>query len=88
MLKPIRSILPVVCIGMVLWLQNLPAMPGGISSVAPQRTDYGVPCIVCDRSDNMTMIGYEQVGFGGTLYRIYYRCGYCGAVTSQDVQAR
>ncbi len=52
------------------------------------KTNFGVQCINCKQYDYMEYMGYEQVGIGGTLHRLYYRCTFCGAVTTVDLQAR
>lgn len=52
------------------------------------HSNYGVECIGCHEVDYMQLIGYQQIGIGGTMYRLTYRCTNCGATTFQDFYAR
>jgi len=52
------------------------------------QTNYGVACCNCGEYDYMKLIGFEQVGIGGTMYQLIYTCSKCGAVTYQTFYAR
>lgn len=52
------------------------------------KANYGVVCDYCGETDYMKYLGVEQVGVGGTMYILYYKCENCGAVTTDVLNAR
>lgn len=67
----------------------------GNSSVFPDETmieeeaqvSLGIACPGCGM-DSWEFAWYEQVGVGGTTYRIYYKCTNCGGMTFVIMHAR
>lgn len=58
------------------------------SVIAVSAANFGIPCVACHEYDYMSVINYEQVGIGGTMYIITYRCSNCGGATYQVFNAR